>query len=176
VVIETAPGEEAQVDYGTGPIVRDPQRGKYRRTRLFVLTLGHSRKSVQLLVFRSSWLASAEIEPFRYYLFGERTVHIDGCVEVEAAYYGKPPGWIGRRVHLQWNAAHGRLYRCGSSGPDRSHSDLFLVFVYSLSNRPVEDRGKLLADFAAVGAMLDRLLHRGHMLKCGPRGVGAPKQ
>ena len=40
VVIETAPGEEAQVDYGTGPMVRDPQTGKYRRTRLFVLTLG----------------------------------------------------------------------------------------------------------------------------------------
>lgn len=33
VVIETAPGEEAQVDYGTGPMVRDPQTGKYRRTR-----------------------------------------------------------------------------------------------------------------------------------------------
>ena len=44
VVIETAPGEEAQVDYGTGPMVRDPQTGKYRRTRLFVMTLGHSRK------------------------------------------------------------------------------------------------------------------------------------
>ena len=43
VVIVTAPGEEAQVDYGTGPMVRDPLTGKYRRTRLFVLTLGHSR-------------------------------------------------------------------------------------------------------------------------------------
>src|SRR5271156_501593 len=39
VVITTAPGEEAQVDYGTGPMVRDPLSGKYRRTRLFVLTL-----------------------------------------------------------------------------------------------------------------------------------------
>src|SRR6516164_1461170 len=28
------------------------------------------------------------IEPFRYYQYGERTVHLDGCVEVEAAYYG----------------------------------------------------------------------------------------
>jgi hypothetical protein len=54
VVIETAPGEEAQVDYGTGPMVRDPRTGKYRRTRLFVMTLGHSRKAVRLLVFRSS--------------------------------------------------------------------------------------------------------------------------
>ncbi len=33
-VITTAPGEEAQVDYGgDGPMVRDPQTGKYRRTR-----------------------------------------------------------------------------------------------------------------------------------------------
>jgi DNA replication protein DnaC len=37
------------------------------------------------------------------------------------------------------------------------------------SNRPVEDWGKLLGDSAAVTAMLDRLLHHGHVLKCGPR-------
>ena len=37
------------------------------------------------------------------------------------------------------------------------------------SNRPVEDWGKLLGDAAAVGAMLDRLLHHGHILKFGPR-------
>ena len=37
------------------------------------------------------------------------------------------------------------------------------------SNRPVEDWGKLLGDMAAVTAMLDRLLHHGHVLKCGPR-------
>jgi hypothetical protein len=35
------------------------------------------------------------LEPFRYYQYGERTVHLDGCVEVEAAYYSTPPGWIG---------------------------------------------------------------------------------
>ena len=33
------------------------------------------------------------------------------------------------------------------------------------SNRPVEDWGKLLRDNAASSAILDRLLHRGHMLK-----------
>ncbi len=235
VVIVTAPGEEGQVDYGSGPMVRDPQTGKYRRTRLFVMTLGHSRKSVRLLVFRSSSRVWAELheqafrrlggatrvmvldnlregvltpdiydpalnplyrdvlkhygvvalpcrvqdpdrkgkvesgvghaqktplkglrfesleeaqayldrweerwadtrihgttkrqvaamfseerpallplplEPFRYYQYGERTVHLDGCVEVEAAYYGTPPGWIGRRVQVQWNASHVRL-------------------------------------------------------------------
>ena len=235
VVIETAPGEETQVDYGTGPMVRDAASGKYRRTRLFVLTLGYSRKSVRLLVFRSSSQTWAElhekafrrlggvtrvvvldnlregvltpdiydpalnplyrdvlkhygavalacrvrdpdrkgkversvghakntplkglrfeslpeaqtyldhweerwadtrihgttkrqvaamfaeerpalqplpIEPFRYYQYGERTVHLDGCVEVEAAYYGAPPGWIGRRVQVQWDAHRVRL-------------------------------------------------------------------
>ena len=235
VVITTAPGEESQVDYGSGPMVRDPHSGKYRRTRLFVLTLGHSRKSVRLLVFRSSSRIWAELheeafrrlggvtrvvvldnlreavlapdiydptlnplyrdvlthygavalpcrvqdpdrkgkvesgvghaqktplkglrfetleeaqayldrweerwadtrihgttkrqvtamfaeerpallplplEPFRYFQYGERTVHLDGCVEVEAAYYGAPPGWIGRHVQVQWNASHVRI-------------------------------------------------------------------
>jgi len=37
------------------------------------------------------------------------------------------------------------------------------------SNRPVEDWGKLLGDVAAVTAMLDRLLHHGYVLKCGPK-------
>ena len=234
-VIETAPGEEAQVDYGTGPMARDPASGKYRRMRLFVLTLGYCRKSVRLLVFQSSTQTWAElhekafrrlggctrvvvldnlregvlkpdiydpkinpvyadmlrhygvvampcrvadpdrkgkvesgvghaqktplkgmrfespqeaqsyldqwetnwadtrihgttkrqvaavfaeerpalqplpVEPFRYYQYGERTVHLDGCVEVEAAYYGAPPGWIGRRVSVQWDLRHVRL-------------------------------------------------------------------
>src|SRR5207247_2256544 len=37
------------------------------------------------------------------------------------------------------------------------------------SNRPIDDWGKQLGDTAAVTAMLDRLLHHGHVLKCGPR-------
>jgi transposase len=234
-IIQTAPGEESQVDYGTGPMVRDTQSGKYRRTRLFVLTLGFSRKCVRLLCFRSSariWVELHEqafrrlggatrvvvldnlkegvltpdiydpsvnplyrdmlthygavalpcrirdpdrkgkvesgvghakrtplkgqrfesleaaqsyldhweerwadqrihgstkrqvaamfaeekpsllplpLEPFRYYQHGERTVHLDGCVEVEAAYYGAPPGWIGRMVRVQWDGLYVRL-------------------------------------------------------------------
>jgi DNA replication protein DnaC len=48
------------------------------------------------------------------------------------------------------------------------------------SNRPVEDWGKLLGDSAAVTVMLDRLLHHGHILKCGPRSwrtkTGLPDQ
>lgn len=234
-IIETAPGEECQVDYGTGPMVRDPQSGKYRRTRLFVMTLGYSRKTVRLLVFRSSSRTWAELhetafrrlggscrvvildnlkegvlkpdffdptlnplfkdvlahygvvampcrvqdpdrkgkvesgvghaqktplkgqrfesleeaqsyldnwesrwadtrihgttkqqvaamfaeeklfllplplEPFRYYQYGERTVHLDGCVEVDAAYYSTPPGWIGKLVNVQWDSLHIRI-------------------------------------------------------------------
>jgi hypothetical protein len=50
-VIVTPPAEEAQVDYGSGPMVRDPHSGRYRRTR-FVLTLGYSRKAVRLLTFQ----------------------------------------------------------------------------------------------------------------------------
>lgn len=60
-IIVTAPGEEGQVDYGEGPMVRDAHAGKYRRTRLFVLTLGYSRKSVRLLVWRSSVQIWAEL-------------------------------------------------------------------------------------------------------------------
>ena len=234
-VIFTAPGEESQVDYGTGPMVRDPQTGKYRRTRLFVLTLGCSRKAVRLLSFRSSsriwaelhekafrrlggstrivvldnlkegvlvpdiydpalnplyrdvlthygcvalpcriqdpdrkgkvergvghakntplkgkrfesleeaqayldrwetscadtrihgttkrqvatmfaeekpFLLPLPLEPFRYYQHGQRVVHLDGCVEVEAAYYGLPPGWIGRLVRVQWDELYVRI-------------------------------------------------------------------
>jgi transposase len=234
-IILTAPGEEAQVDYGSGPMVRDLQSGKYRRTRLFVLTLGYSRKSVRLLTWRSSARTWAELhekafrrlggcarvivfdnlkegvtapdiydpainplfrdvlahygvvalpcriqdpdrkgkvesgightkrtplkgmrfesleeaqayldrweqtwadtrihgttkrqvtamfleekphllplplEPFRYYQYGERVVHLDGCVEVEAAYYSLPPGWIGCSVQVQWDALYVRI-------------------------------------------------------------------
>jgi transposase len=233
-VIVTAPGEEGQVDYGEGPMVRYPETGKYRRTRLFVFTLGHSRKSVRFLTWKSSsriwselhekafrrlggaprvvvldnlkegvltpdvydpglnplyrdvlahygvtalpcrvrhpdrkgktesevghaqeklrglrfesleeaqaylerweerWadtrihgttkrqvaamfaeekphLLPLPLAPFRYYAYGERTVHLDGAVEVEGAYYHLPPGWLGRRIHVQWDALHVRL-------------------------------------------------------------------
>ncbi len=61
VIIETQPGEEGQVDYGTGPMVRNPDTGKYQHTRLFVMMLGYSRKSVRLLTFRSSARIWAEL-------------------------------------------------------------------------------------------------------------------
>ena len=83
VVIVTAPGQEAQVDYGTGPMVRDPESRKYRRTRLFVMTLGCSRKSVRLLAFRSSAQIWAELheQAFRRLGGATRIVVLDNLRE-----------------------------------------------------------------------------------------------
>ena len=39
------------------------------------------------------------LEPFRYHQHGKRGVNL----EVNAAYYGLPPGWIGREVNVQWD-------------------------------------------------------------------------
>src|SRR6185436_7017860 len=47
-------------------------------------------------------LRELPIEPFRYYRYGARSVNLDGCVEVDAAYYSAPPGWIGRTLHVHW--------------------------------------------------------------------------
>jgi hypothetical protein len=83
VIIETKLGEECQVDYGTGPMVRDPDSGKYRRTRLFVLTLGCSRKCVRLLAFRSSTRVWAELheKAFRRLGGSTRVVVLDNLRE-----------------------------------------------------------------------------------------------
>lgn len=53
------PGEEAQVDYGTGPLVRDSQSGKYRRTRLFVLTRD-GRRRIAAALRRHGWTVNPE--------------------------------------------------------------------------------------------------------------------
>jgi len=42
-------------------------------------------------------------------LLDEYGMHLDGCVEIEAACYSAPPGWIGRRIRVQWNGAQVRL-------------------------------------------------------------------
>lgn len=51
---ESEPGEEMQVDYGEGALTRDRRTGKYRRPRLFVLTLGNSRNAFRATVWKSS--------------------------------------------------------------------------------------------------------------------------
>ncbi len=55
------------------------------------------------------YLGALPLEPFRYYRYGTRSVHLDGCVEVEASYYSVPPGRIGQRVAVQWNDLHVRI-------------------------------------------------------------------
>jgi transposase len=82
-VIVTAPGEEGQVDYGDGAMVRHPLTRKYRRTRLFVFTLGYSRKSVRLLTFASSTRRWAELheETFRRLGGAVRVVVLDNLRE-----------------------------------------------------------------------------------------------
>jgi len=83
-VIETAPGEEGQVDYGgDGPMVLDPKTKKYRRMRLFVFTLGCSRKSVRLLTWKSSSQIWAELHERAFRRLGgvPRVVVLDNLKE-----------------------------------------------------------------------------------------------
>jgi transposase len=70
--LEFLPGEEAQVDYGEGALTLC--NGRYRRPRLFVMTLRYSRRSFRKVIWKSSsetWARLHE-EAFRY--FG-------GCVQ-----------------------------------------------------------------------------------------------
>src|ERR687891_20475 len=129
-IIVTAPGEEGQVDYGDGPMVRHPITGKYRRTRLFVFTLGYSRKSVRLLTFASSTRGWCELheEAFRRLGGTMQVVVLDnlreGVLKADIydpalnplyrdvlAHYGVValPCWLGQEVAVQWNASHVRL-------------------------------------------------------------------
>jgi hypothetical protein len=48
-------------------------------------------------------------DPFRFYKYGQRTVHLDGYVEVEAAYYAPPPGYIGQTLQVQWDSLRVRI-------------------------------------------------------------------
>ena len=62
-------GEEAQVDYGEGALTRDPRTGRYRRPRLFVMTLRYSRRSFRRVVWKSGQQVWAQLheEAFRYF-------------------------------------------------------------------------------------------------------------
>ena len=68
-ILEFAPGEESQVDYGEGAPTKHPVTGKYRKPRLFVMTLRYSRRSFRKVVWNSSaetWARLHE-EAFRYF-------------------------------------------------------------------------------------------------------------
>jgi len=53
-VLEFLPGEESQVDYGQGALTLYPPTGKYRRPRLFVMTLRYSRRAFRKVVWKPS--------------------------------------------------------------------------------------------------------------------------
>ncbi|MBV9577607.1 MAG: IS21 family transposase [Chloroflexi bacterium] len=60
VRVHTAPGEEAQVDFGSAGTLLDPRNQQPRRAWIFVMTLGYSRHQYAELVFDqkiSTWLS-----------------------------------------------------------------------------------------------------------------------
>ena len=77
------PARRPRSTTAAGPMVRDPHSGRYRRTRMFVLTLGYSRKAVRLLTFQSSTRIWAELheQAFRRLGGATRTVVLDNLGE-----------------------------------------------------------------------------------------------
>ncbi len=80
---ETLAGQEAQVDYGEGALTLDPKTGKYRRPRLFIMTLGMSRHAFRKVVWRSSqeiWCRLHE-EAFAFFGGVPETIRLDNLRE-----------------------------------------------------------------------------------------------
>lgn len=77
------PGEEMQVDYGEGAPTRVPGTQRYRRPRLFVATLRHSRRSFRCVVWNSSQQVWAELheQAWRYFGGSCRYVVLDNLKE-----------------------------------------------------------------------------------------------
>lgn len=68
--LEFAPGEEVQVDYGEGALTRVPGTERYRRPRLFVMTLRYSRRSFRRVVWESSQQTWARLHEQAWRYFG----------------------------------------------------------------------------------------------------------
>jgi transposase len=80
---ETEPGQEAQVDYGEGAPTLDPRTGKYRKPRLFIMTLGYSRHAYRVVVPKSSqeiWCKLHE-DAFAYFGGTALTMRLDNLRE-----------------------------------------------------------------------------------------------
>jgi transposase len=74
--LEFAPGEEAQVDYGEGALTRVPGSDRYRRPRLFVMTLRYSRRSFRRVVWNSSQETWAQLHEQAFRYFGGTTAYV----------------------------------------------------------------------------------------------------
>jgi transposase len=81
-VLEFAPGEEAQVDYGQGALTRFKD-GRYRRPYLFVMTLAYSGKSFRKTVWKTDQQTWARLheEAFRALGGAPRYVVLDNLKE-----------------------------------------------------------------------------------------------
>lgn len=76
--LETAPGDEAQVDFGTGAAIKLPS-GKRRKAYVFRIVLSHSRKAYSEVVFRQTtenFIRCLE-NAFRYFGGVPKTLVID---------------------------------------------------------------------------------------------------
>jgi len=81
--LEFAPGEEAQVDYGEGAPTRVAGTNRFRKPRLFVMTLRYSRRSFRRVVWQSSQETWARLheEAWRYFGGSCRYVVLDNLKE-----------------------------------------------------------------------------------------------
>ena len=68
--LEFAPGEEVQVDYGEGALTLVPGSARYRKPRLFVMTLRFSRRSFRRVVWKSSKEVWAQLHEQAWRYFG----------------------------------------------------------------------------------------------------------
>ena len=74
--LDYPPGEEAQVDYGEGAPTLSPQTGKYKKPRLFVMTLKHSRRSFRKTVWKSSQEVWSLLHEEAFHYFGGSTLYV----------------------------------------------------------------------------------------------------
>lgn len=81
--LEFAAGEEAQVDYGEGAMTLSPGSERYRRPRLFVMTLRYSRRSFRRVLWKSSQEAWARLheQAWRYFGGSSQYVVLDNLKE-----------------------------------------------------------------------------------------------
>ena len=82
--LEFPPGEEAQVDYGQGALTMGAS-GRYRRPRLFVMTLKYSRRSFRKVVWKSSKEIWARLHEEAFWYFGGSVNYSDrpGAVKMD---------------------------------------------------------------------------------------------
>ena len=74
-VLESAPGEEAQVDFGQGALTLTA-KGKYRRPYLFVMTLKYSGKSFRKVVWKADQETWARLHEEAFMTFGGAVAYV----------------------------------------------------------------------------------------------------